>query len=405
MKNIKVVIGANFGDEGKGMLTDYFCELFPSEESVLNVRFNGTSQAGHTVERGLMRHVFSHIGAGSLNKNVVTLLSSYFYISPIKFNEECETLLQMGVIPAVLADEKCCIITPFDVIFGNLIEVKRGAARHGSCGAGLWEAVCREKAGFKFPLNSLKMDDKALSQMITNIRDIYYSKRFKESGLRLTRKNPWHEIWYSNSLIVNYLAEIRKMQKKMTAVNETAVLNVYRNQVYEGAQGLLLDWDNTDYMPNLTASYTGLKSVLSLWALLEETDFQREVCYVTRTYLTRHGPGRFDTQIKKKILGSNLTDKTNKYNQFQGNLRWGYFDPELFEKTIKKDLELLNHSIFRDTKVSIAFTHFNKTLGNLLMQCGKVSVEEYVRTLSIPGLNEFYISIGEQAGDIIEMRL
>ena len=74
-KDIRVVIGANFGDEGKGLMTDYFCSHFPKNEKVLNVRFNGTCQAGHTVVKGKKRHVFSHFGSGSFNENVVTVFS------------------------------------------------------------------------------------------------------------------------------------------------------------------------------------------------------------------------------------------------------------------------------------------------------------------------------------------
>ena len=63
MKRAYAVIGANFGDEGKGLMTDLFCRL---GGSVINIRSNGGAQAGHTVcTRDGKRHVFSHIGSGS----------------------------------------------------------------------------------------------------------------------------------------------------------------------------------------------------------------------------------------------------------------------------------------------------------------------------------------------------
>ena len=62
---IKIVIGANFGDEGKGLMTDYFCsKLSESYDAVLNIRHNGGAQAGHNVVTQLGKHqIFSHFGA------------------------------------------------------------------------------------------------------------------------------------------------------------------------------------------------------------------------------------------------------------------------------------------------------------------------------------------------------
>ena len=65
---IDIVIGANFGDEGKGLMTDYFCSNFDKSEKVLNIRFNGTCQAGHTVVKRDKRHIFSHFGVRICSK-------------------------------------------------------------------------------------------------------------------------------------------------------------------------------------------------------------------------------------------------------------------------------------------------------------------------------------------------
>ena len=87
-KQIKVVIGANFGDEGKGLMTDYFCKRLSESGSVLNIRFNGGAQAGHTVVVPTLgqqkRHVFSHFGAGSFVNGTDTYLSGNFILNPMK---------------------------------------------------------------------------------------------------------------------------------------------------------------------------------------------------------------------------------------------------------------------------------------------------------------------------------
>jgi adenylosuccinate synthase len=95
----RVVIGANFGDEGKGLLTDYLC----AQGAGMVVRFNGGANAGHTVVTpDGKRHVFSHFGSGSFC-DVPTFLSPYFVCNPVLFFHELETLHKLGVSPTVYA--------------------------------------------------------------------------------------------------------------------------------------------------------------------------------------------------------------------------------------------------------------------------------------------------------------
>lgn len=76
MKSIKVIIGSNFGDEGKGLMTDYMCSI--NENSVV-IRFNSSAQAGHTVVTpDSKRHVFGHFGAGSL-QGIPTFFKQLFF--------------------------------------------------------------------------------------------------------------------------------------------------------------------------------------------------------------------------------------------------------------------------------------------------------------------------------------
>jgi len=85
MKNIKIVIGSNFGDEGKGLITDYFANQYPNG---IVVRFNGGVQASHTViTPNSIRHMFSHFGSGTLS-GLPTHLSEFFIANPIIFKKE-----------------------------------------------------------------------------------------------------------------------------------------------------------------------------------------------------------------------------------------------------------------------------------------------------------------------------
>ena len=90
----RIVIGANFGDEGKGLVTDYLC----SQGAGVVVRFNGGAQAGHTVvtPEG-ERHVFRHFGSGTF-LGVPTFLSQFFVCNPILFFEERKQLIDLGAL-------------------------------------------------------------------------------------------------------------------------------------------------------------------------------------------------------------------------------------------------------------------------------------------------------------------
>ena len=119
MKNVKIVVGANFGDEGKGLMTDYFSSI--SSNSIV-VRFNGGAQAGHTVVTpDDKRHVFSHFGSGTFNK-VPTYLSEYFICNPTLYKKEFLELKECGIKPMVHFAHDCMFSNPFDMLINQIVE-------------------------------------------------------------------------------------------------------------------------------------------------------------------------------------------------------------------------------------------------------------------------------------------
>lgn len=398
MKEIKIVIGTNFGDEGKGLMTNFFALNFPKEENVLNVRFNGTSQAGHTIVTEEKSHVFSHFGAGSFNSNVVTYLSSFFFVNPIHFNEEYNKLVSLGVEPKVYVSSKCPVITIFDIMYNRDIEISRGNNRHGSCGAGLWEAVLREKADFNLSVEDLKKGVFRLSNFVKNIRDTYYLDKFKKDNIEEYKGTDDALSWDNDRIIDIFVDECKLMLSRVEVVDEKEILNQFSYIVFEGAQGLLLDWNNREYMPNLTASRTGLTNVNELLKLIEEP-FNVEVCYVTRSYFTRHGAGRFETEVEnKEVLGLKEDDKTNVTNPWQGSFRYGYFDLPLFQKMIEKDLKEYG---FGNLKKSICVTHLDET--NLcVLTSKKIDIKDFI---SLFGKDwNFYVSLDRKSSCVMSYK-
>ena len=113
-KNIQVVLGANYGDEGKGRTTAYIAAKNHGKNCAV-VRFNGGAQAGHTVGSGKYRHVFSHFGSGSFDY-IPTSFTSDFVCSPYLFKKENEQLIRKSVIrPDLYVSPQCLVTTPWDM--------------------------------------------------------------------------------------------------------------------------------------------------------------------------------------------------------------------------------------------------------------------------------------------------
>ena len=199
MKNIKAVIGANYGDEGKGLITDYFCHKAVSDgKSCVGVCTNGGAQRGHTVEtEDNKRHIFSHFSSGTLC-GAHTYLSPLYILNPMIFATEYSELARDGIKPYVLADNNARWSSPFDMILNQIVEESRGDKKHGSCGIGIWETVYRYR----------------------KMRDIYSLKDF----VRLSRAERLGVLKEYRGFMKQRLAEykIDDFQRRRTSYNSRA---------------------------------------------------------------------------------------------------------------------------------------------------------------------------------------
>lgn len=359
MTNIKVVIGANFGDEGKGLMTDYFCHQSTSKnESCIVVMSNGGAQRGHTVvDPSGTRHVFKHFGSGTI-AGADTYCIEDFILNPMTFREEYESLLCLGYSPKIYAHFNCKWTTPYDMIINQIVEEDRENKKHGSCGMGIWETVYRyQKKPCIFSLGhfaNLSLESQIL--YLKSIRDSYMLERLKEYGIK-SIPDRWKKIVSSDILIQNFINDVKFMANKIKFVNNS-ILRSYQNVVFENGQGLLLDQNQTLYGDNTTPSNTGIFNPLKV---IDNTFSKAnlEVCYVTRTYMTRHGAGRFEEECDKSLINEHMIDETNQTNQFQGNLRYGELVVNDLVNRAKTDLNYLSGSRFNWT-ASFGVTHTNE---------------------------------------------
>lgn len=388
IETVKCVIGANFGDEGKGLMTDYFAGRGGLAKKKIVVLHNGGAQRGHTVvtPEGY-RHVFHHFGSGTY-AGADTYMSEDFIVNPCLFRQEMEKFERHMPVTKIFINGKCKLTTIYDMLINQAIEADRGVAKHGSCGVGIYETLYRNQHGVKFAnefdINPLAMTVgefaamNAISKMdfLTYIRDWYVGKRFDIFGLKNLPRE-LELVLTSPQVIVNFIDDFEFMLRHAKIVHDE-ILNEYNLVIFESGQGLLLDQNNMDYFPHLSPSNTGLENPSKILTGIGYTGTV-EACYVSRTYMTRHGKGRFDTECAKNLINPNMVDMTNVPNPFQDELRYGLMNWDELLVRVSNDLGKFSGNFI--TLPSIAITHMN----------------EYGRTLPMDTLEQYahlYLSFG-----------
>lgn len=348
MTEIKVVIGANYGDEGKGLASNYF-----SDNKSITVLTNGGAQRGHTVVLpDRRRHTFRHFGSGTMVGSA-TFFSADFILNPIVFMQEYSALVGISDYKLICFRDKACRwSTPYDMIINSIRS--NGKNAHATCGAGIWETVQRSlNLEYSMPFNnfiSLPYFEKV--KFLTNIRDNYYKKENKNLSKELK------EIYFSDGLMTNFIEDCLCFVD-LVKTREMLFLNDYDKVVFENGQGLLLDGQIKGQEDFTTPSRTGLCRVSDM---INRTfnNADVEVCYVSRTYLTRHGRGAMESEIADFKEKNDLVDLTNVPNEFQGSLRYGEINFNKLYDRIEEDFS----SRVKDNKnhysKAVMFTHCNK---------------------------------------------
>ena len=325
------VIGANYGDEGKGLMTDY--HVAPAGRDGIVVRFNGGAQAGHTVTApDGRRHVFSHFGSGTLAGSA-TYLSRHFVCHPALFLKEAAQLEAAGVaLPPVFVDDRAPVSTLYDILLNQALERHRGQARHGSCGMGFGETIERQlDPDFALTVADLRQGAGYLLHRLAAIRDDYVPRRLADLGI--ASLDAQSDEWLSSDAALQSFVHAAMQFRRMTQPAQPAILADYARVVFEGAQGLLLDQDRGAF-PWVTRSHTGLRNALEV--AHEAGIGALDLTYVTRAYLTRHGAGPLANELPGKPYPG-IEDRTNVPNEFQGRLRFAHLDLDLLVQTIRTD--------------------------------------------------------------------
>ena len=354
VQNIKIIVGALAGDEGKGLATDYFASK--ADGNILGVLTNGSSQRAHTVDTSDGKHhIFSHFSSATF-RGADTYISKYFVVNPIKFVEEYMQLYhEFGVMPKVYMHPDCKFVTPWDIL-SNLAELRK-TGKYNSCGCGFWKTLERYNNDV-YPVNFQEACD-LITFSESSFKDVkqYYKK---DLDLITTPIN-------MSGLERHFIDDMLFLLHHVIWINDV-ILNRYENIIFENGQGLMIgeqqpekDWDyctpsNTGiaYAINII---TGLKTI---WAKEQNI----EICYISRTYMTRHGDGEILNACDKKDIDPIIYDQTNTFNICQGHLRYGLLPVREMLLGIFSDVKLLSGLVLNNGinnfTFSLMLTHWNE---------------------------------------------
>jgi adenylosuccinate synthase len=331
-----VVVGSGYGDEGKGLITDYLVRKLGAK---LVARFNGGAQASHTVEADGRRHAFSHMSAGTF-AGAATWLSSDFIINPLALSKEVQALRAMGVEPPpIYASSKSRVTLIYDMVINALLENSRGFARHGSCGLGINETVTRYEASHGHILGWLRTGaERQLIEELGHVLNNWVPYRLESLSLKPTDDD--HRQFGSVLNQPDLLRDADALYSGMrylNVVDDVYLLCMSQQVVLEGAQGLMLD-EELGQFPHVTRSKTGL--IQAMTAANEVRHYREPLkpVYVTRCYATRHGAGPLPHAGEFFTENENITDATNVPNPWQGTLRYAPLDLKRLKTFINEDL-------------------------------------------------------------------
>ena len=314
-KNV-VVIGTQWGDEGKGKIVDW---LTDHAQGV--VRFQGGHNAGHTLVIGGKKTVLHLIPSGILRDKVECYIGNGVVVSPQALLEEVDKLEAAGVSvkSRLKISEACPVIMPYHIALDQAREIAKGAGKIGTTGRGIGPAY----------------EDK-VSRRGIRIQDLFHRERLAAKLGEI--------LDYHNFVLKNYFhadtVDFQKTLDETLAVAERVkpmVADVPR-LLFEGAQGALLDIDHGTYpfvtSSNCVASNAATGSGVGPQML-------SYVLGITKAYTTRVGAGPFPTELYDAVdkldpIGKGLADRGHEFGSTTGRARrCGWFDAAALKRSIQ----------------------------------------------------------------------
>jgi len=316
-----VVIGTQWGDEGKGKIVDWL-----TDHAAAVVRFQGGHNAGHTLVIGGRKTILRLIPSGILHPEVMCFIGNGVVVSPQALSDEIAELEKLGidVRSRLRVSEACALILPYHIAIDQARERAKGEAKIGTTGRGIGPAY----------------EDKVARRAI-RVQDLYTRERF---AAKLGEVLDYHNFVLRNyfkadaidfqKTLDDTLALSERLRPMVADVSSevNALIRADKPILFEGAQAALLDVDHGTY-PFVTSSNC-VAGQAAAGAGVGPGQLHY-VLGVAKAYATRVGAGPFPTELEDEV-GEHLRVKGNEYGSVTGRpRRCGWFDAAALKRAVQ----------------------------------------------------------------------
>ena len=311
---VKAIVGANWGDEGKGKITD----LLASDSDIV-IRFQGGANAGHTIINELGRFALHLMPSGVCHENIVNIIGNGVALDIRKFIKEYNELKERGLNPKLMVSDRVQVIMPYHVDFDKFEEERLGGKAFGSTKSGIAPFFSDKYAKIGFQVSEL-FDEETLREKINRVLEI-------KNALLV---NLYHKDPIDQEELLAEMLEQGRLIKPFVANTQAFLYDAIKEGkkiLLEGQLGTMKDPDMGIY-PMVTSSST-LAGYGCVGAGIPPYEI-KQIFAVTKAYSSSVGGGAFVSEILDEAVAKELRDRGGDKGEYGATTgrprRVGWFD-------------------------------------------------------------------------------
>ena len=311
---VQAIVGANWGDEGKGKITDLL-----ANESDIVIRFQGGANAGHTIINEHGRFALHLMPSGVCHENIVNIIGNGVALDIRKFINEYNDICSQGLNPKLMVSDRVQVIMPYHVDFDKYEEERLGGKAFGSTKSGIAPFFSDKYAKIGFQVSEL-FDEETLREKIGRILEI-------KNALLV---NLYHKDPIDADELTKEMLEQGKLIKPFVADTQAFLFDAIasgKNILLEGQLGSMKDPDMGIY-PMVTSSST-LAGFGAVGDGIPPYEIKKIIC-VTKAYSSAVGAGAFVSEILDEAKAKELRDRGGDKGEYGATTgrprRVGWFD-------------------------------------------------------------------------------
>jgi len=319
--SVVVIVGAQWGDEGKGKIVDYL-----TRKAEVVARYQGGHNAGHTVVIKDEKYILHLIPSGILHKNTLCIIGNGVVVEPAALINEIRGLKKRGITVGdnLLISRNAHLIMPYHAALDHASERAKGKKNIGTTGRGIGPTYVDKMGRSGIRVGDLLTPEAFLEKLKANLLQVNFLLKNLYQAPTFRAENVFREYMKHAKLLVRHIAD--------TDVIINDAVSKKRNVLLEGAQGTLLDIDHGTY-PFVTSSSAiagGACTGLGIGPTKINT-----VLGIVKAYTTRVGSGPFPTELHDKT-GEMIREKGGEFGSTTGRARrCGWLDTVILKHSCR----------------------------------------------------------------------